>query len=158
MCHPTQCLREGPPWAGAGMGAWALGTHASPCLVLFVSLGPLLPCSWSASSPCPSVQQPQAVLSSFSTPCPTSHPSAHTTAAPPGTSGPLHMLFPQLETLPLHLPRLPLLVTIPQKRGPFSHPEPMWYPLKCELPRAGALSVSRGFVCLTYSRCSVSTH
>lgn len=59
--------------AGAGMGAWALGTRASPCLVLFVSLGPLLygqsfPCSWLASSPCPSVQQPQAVLSSFSTP------------------------------------------------------------------------------------------
>lgn len=69
-----------------------------------------------------------------------------------------HAVPPAGNSLPLHLPRLPLLVTIPQKRGPFSHPEPMWYPLKCELPRAGALYVSRGFVCLTYSRCSVSTH
>lgn len=118
--HPMS--QGGLPGLGAGMGAWALGTLASPCLVLLVSFGPLLsgqslPCSWSASSPCPSVQQPQAILSGLSIPCPTSRLSAHTTATPPGPQGLCTCSSLSWKLFPSIFQGCLFLGITPQKRG-----------------------------------------
>lgn len=142
-----------------GSGNTCFSLPSAPCLfwattfwtvtsLFLVCLQPLPLCAAAPS---------HLIRSQHSLPNLTSFCSHH--CNPTRTSGPLHVLFPQLETLPQYLPRLPLSGHYTSKEGTlcptWNH---MWCPLKCELPRAGALSASPSFVCLTHSRYPVSTH